>query len=224
MAGEIQIRGPGTGFTLYALIRNAIDQIWNTGTSAFESFNGSNYANYVIALVGDASGFYAGNMPSAIGPGVYSIVVNNQLGGSPLVTDPYVGGGDLQWGGSTTLPLAALAQSGQVAQIAPLRAAYGCSIANFPFKLVSAADNKTPMTSGVVSGQISRNGGAFGALQSGAFTEIGQGWYALQALTSGDMQGTTIALSFNGVSVSGANSPSNSRDFVFVTQKVSGIA
>ncbi len=79
-------------------------------------------------------------------------------------------------------------------------------IQNFPLYFRSSIDHVTPFVSGIISGQISRNGGAFGALQSGAYTELGLGFYALQALTSGDTSAVTIALMFNAVGISGGTS------------------
>lgn len=221
MAGEIQANY-AAGKTLYALIRNRNGQIWDTGDSAFEAYVTASYAAYAISLSqqGTASGFYVGSFPAAITAGVYSIVTKEQIGGAVAESDPTVAVGDLQWNGSATMPLADVATSGQVALFAPIRIARGNMVAPFPFKMVSAADHITPFTSGVISGQISRDGGAFGALQSGAFTEIGKGWYSLQALTSGDLLANAIALVFTGVGVSGG--AADQRDFSFLTQRTSG--
>ena len=93
-------------------------------------------------------------------------------------------------------------------------------IAPFTFKLVSSVDSKTPFVSGTISGQISRDGSTFGPLQSGAYTEMGLGWYALQALTSGDMNARTVSLTFQGARSGGGNS--DPRDFSMILQKVSG--
>ena len=93
-------------------------------------------------------------------------------------------------------------------------------IQNFPIYLVSATDHVTPFVSGVISGQISRDGGAFGALQSGAFTEIGLGTYKLQALTSGDILCNTAALVFTGTGISGGTS--DPRVFTLLLQRTSG--
>jgi hypothetical protein len=62
----------------------------------------------------------------------------------------------------------------------------------------------TPFTSGVVSGQIWRDGATSPSpLQSGAFTEVGNGFYNLQALTSGDLLATTVKLLFSAQGISG---------------------
>ena len=98
------------------------------------------------------------------------------------------------------IPLSSLTSSGSLAAI---RITRGKMVQNFPLYMKSATDHVTPMTSGVVSGQISKDGGAFGPLQSGAFTERGLGFYSLQALTSGDLAANTIALLFTATGVSG---------------------
>lgn len=221
MAGEIQCSFQ-SGKTVYFLVRNRVGQVWNTSSLAFESYLTASYANYTISMTeqGSASGFYTGSFPTSITPGVYSIVAKQQIGGSAAETDPTISTGDEQWNGTVTLPLSDLVTSGQLGQIAPIRIFRGQMVQNFPFKMVSAADHFSAFTSGVVSGQISRDGGAFGALQSGAFTEIGLGWYKLQALTSGDLLANTVALSFSAVGISGG--AADQRDLAIVLQRVSG--
>jgi hypothetical protein len=129
--------------------------------------------------------------------------------------------GDLEWNGTYVTPLSDLATSGQLGQIGPLRIARGTMLQNFQFKLVSSADHLTAFTSGVVSGQIARDGGTtFGPLQSGSFFEIGLGWYGLSALTSGDLLANTAALVITANGISGGTS--DQRDFAFVLQRTSG--
>ncbi len=221
MANEIQFNFKADGST-YFVVRNRIGQIWNTASSAFENYVTATYTDYDIAATeqGTSSGYYAGTFPSAIVPGIYSITAKEQLGGSPAETDPTIAAGDFQWSGTTTLPLSDLATSGQVGQFAPIRLARGEMVLQFPFKLVSAADHVTPFTSGICSGQISRDGGNFGALQSGAFSEKGLGFYTVQALTSGDLNCNTVALTFTANGISGGTS--DSRDYVMVLQRTSG--
>lgn len=220
MAGEIQVSYK-TGQTVYALVRNATGKVWNTQSGAFETYVTANYANYVVSLTeqGSASSYYAGNFPPSIVAGVYNVVAKQQVGGSAAETDPTVGSGDIQWNGSNVLPRSDLATSGQIGQALPLKIYRGQMISNFPFKLVSSADHVTPLTSGVCSGQISRDGGAFTALQSGGFSEIGLGWYSVP-LTSGDLLCNTAALVFTAVGVSGG--ASDPRDFGFILQRTSG--
>lgn len=223
MSGEIMVSYE-TGKTLYFLARDRTGRVWNTsgGTGAFESYNSTVFASYPVSMVeqGTASAFYTGTFPPAIPPGVYALVAKRQAGGSPAESDPTVAQGDYQWGGSAALPLSDLATSGQVGLFAPLRLARGVMVSPFTFKMVSSVDHVTPFTSGVVSGQISKDGGAFGPLQSGAFTEVGLGHYKLQALTSGDMAANTISLVFTADGISGGQA--DQRDFVLLTQHSSG--
>lgn len=221
MASEIQFSYM-TGKTCYFLIRNKVGQIWNNTTLSFEAYSTSNYGNYVISVSeqGTASSYYAGNFPSGIVAGAYNIVSKSQVGGSPLETDATIALGDYQWNGTTTLPLSDLATSGQIGRSLPIKMTKGQMVLPFPFKLVSSLDGKTGFTSGVVSGQISKDGGIFGVLQSGSFSEMGLGWYKLQALTSGDMNASVIALQFTATGVSGG--VSDPRDFLIVTQSISG--
>ena len=225
MANEIQCSGPGSGRTCYALIRgysNNTGLVWQTTTNTFVVYASANLANYTVALTeqGVASNFYAGNFPTAIPAGSYSVVVKQQQGGAASETDPTVAAGNIEWNGTYPEPLSDLATSGLVSLSAPTKIYRGEMIQNFMFKLVSASDHVTPFTSGVVSGQISRDGGVFGALQSGAFTEVGLGFYSLQALTSGDLNANTVALSFSATGISGGTS--DRRDFSLILQKSSG--
>ena len=184
-----------------------------------ESYVTANLANYAISLVqqGTGSTYYEGTFPAAIVAGAYGISAKGQVGGSPAESDPTIGmQPDYEWNGTATFPLADLVTSGQFSQIGPIRLARGVQILNFPFKLVSSTDHVSPVTGASVSGQISRDAASFGVLQSGAFAEIGLGWYSLKALTSGDLLANTVALSF---SAAGADN----RDFGIITQKTSGV-
>ena len=220
MAGEIQFSAV-TGLQTYAVIRSKTGLIWNTGSSAFESFNVSNWTSYAVACTEQGStGYYTGSFPSAIAAGVYSLTAKNQVNASPQYNDFTLAVGDLQWNGAAVFQLADLATSGQLSLIAPQKVVRGQMLLNFPFKLVSSTDHVTAFTSGVVSGQISRDGAGFGALQSGSITEIGKGWYNLSALTSGDLLANSVALVFTANGISGGTS--DQRDFSFLMNRVSG--
>lgn len=224
MANEIQFPGPGTGRTCYAVIRNRIAQPWSTsgGTGAFENFVSGNYPDYGISATEQGvCNYYAATMPAAIPAGVYEITAYQQAGGSVAQTDPRVAGGSEQWNGTVLLPLSDLATSGQLGQLAPMRVYRGQMLQNFPFKLVSSADHVTPFTSGIVSGQIARDNGSFGVLQSGTVTEMGLGWYRVN-LTSGDLLANTAAISFSANGVSGGTA--DQRDIALVLQRVSGFS
>lgn len=220
MANEIQVSIGTSGLTIYALIRNSTGLIWRTDTNVFESFLSANLSHYTIALTEQStSGYYTGNFPTQITAGVYSITAKNQLSGGAAITDPPVAAGDLQWQGTYVEPLSDLATSGQVASFAPLRIARSQQLLNFTFPLVSSTDHITSFTSGVVSGQISKDGASFVALQSGAFIEIGLGFYST-SLTSGDLTCNTAGLLFTATGISGGTS--DPRRFSIVTQRISG--
>lgn len=207
--------------TVYFQVFSRTGTVWNTSSSSFVTYSSSDIADYDVAMTeqGTASGIYEGTFPSAITAGVYQIIARNQVGGAVAQTDPVVATGDYQWNGTVTLPLSDLATSGQVGQTAPIRMAKGVAISGFPVYLVSAADHVTPFTSGVVSGQISRNGGSFGAFQSGTLTEVGLGFYRIN-VTSGDVNADTVSLWFQGVGISGGTS--DPRTMSIVLQRVSG--
>lgn len=101
MSAELQIGGLTTGWTVYAVLRSATGTVWNG--SSFEAFNASNWATYDLALTEQGTtGYYVGNMP-AVAAGVYAVEVRRQTGGSPaaaVATDPFLGGGDLDWDGT----------------------------------------------------------------------------------------------------------------------------
>lgn len=220
--GEVQISFE-VGRTIEFLVRDAAGRPWSTsgGGGGFEAYQTANYADYVIGMTeqGVASSFYVGNFPGTIPAGIYGVVAKVRGGGSPVETDRTVGSDNVNWDGSRMIPLSDLANSGQLGQFVPQRIARGVMIQNFRFKLVSDTDNKTPLVSGVVSGQISRDNGAFGPLQSGLVTEVGLGHYRVD-LTSGDLLCNTASLVITANGVSGGRAAQ--RDFTFVLQKVSG--
>ncbi len=222
MANEVQARGPGTGRTMYYTMHNRTGSIWSTsgGTGGFVSFVSGDWTDYAISMTEQGvSNFYLGSIPAATPAGILSIDARQQLTGGALQTDPGVAAGDLQWNGTVTLPLSDLATSGQVGQFAPIRIAKGVAISGFNFFLRSSADHVTPFVSGQVSGQVSKNGGAFGPLQSGVFSEIGLGFYSVN-LTSGDLYADTLAFVFSAINLSGGIA--DSLPLSIIPQRVSG--
>jgi len=203
----------------YFLIRDRNAQIWSTVTNSLTSYLSANYSGYAItATEQGTSAFYVGNFPSTAGPGDYGVIMKQQLGADPAETDPTVDVGTVPWNGINVAQLADIQVSGVA--LSPIMLPRGWMVQNFPVYFRSSADHVTPMTSGVVSGQISRDGGAFGPLQSGAFTETGLGFYSLQALTSGDLAANTISLLFtcNGISGGAADPVPQS----YILQRISG--
>lgn len=222
MAGEFKVPGPGAGSVVYVTIHGSGNSVWSTVGNAFEAFTSGNFANYDVALAEQGvSNLFVGDMPAAVPAGVYDIPARRQATGTPLQTDQIIGGGQVDWNGSKSVPLADLATSGMLARYLPPRLTRGEMVLNFPISLVSDADNKSPFTSGTVSGQIRKDGGAWGALQSGAFTEKGLGSYDLQALTSGDLNANAVSLYFTATSPAGGNAVPLRMSFL--TQRVSGL-
>jgi hypothetical protein len=198
--------------------------VWDNVSGYFTTYNTTLYSNYSVSLTqqGTASAYYVGNFPTGIAPGTYNVVAKQQLGGSPAEADPTVAQGQLEWNGTRPLPLSDLVTSGQFAQSFPIPIAYGTMVRDFGIYFKSSVDHVTPFTSGVVSGQIVRGSGTWGPLQSGAFVEVGNGFYNLQALTSGDLAATTVKLLFTANGISGLSADPVA--MTIVTQRVSGVA
>jgi hypothetical protein len=100
MAGYIEVGSP-TGNTNYAMLRNALRQVWNGST--FEAYNVAHWATYVIPLTEDAqAGFYTAAVPAGISSAMrLTIVVYQQLGGSPAAGDDFIGNATGLWDGSS---------------------------------------------------------------------------------------------------------------------------
>ena len=221
MAGEIAVQFEA-GKTVYSQVFNRTSGFaWNG--SAFEAYSSAsgNQNSYVVALteLGTASARYTGNFPSAIGPGTYDVVAKQRVSTPYLETDPTIGVGQVEWTGTIAAPLSDTATSGQVSRFVPMAITRGVAISGFMFPMKSSADHITAFVSGNLSGQVSRDGGSFGALQSGAFSEVGLGWYKVN-LTSGDLLATTVALNFSAVNLSGG--AADPVLFGFITNRTSG--
>lgn len=218
MSNEIQAHY-NTGSTLYALIYNSVGQV-RSGTG-FLAYSTAGYASYPVTMaeLGTASRYYTGNMPAVV-PGVYGVVVKQQIAGSAAESDPEVADGNIEWDGTAVVPRSNVVLSGQLGQYLPMRLTRGVQVTNFPIYFKSSADHITPFTSGIYSGGISRDGGGFGVLQSGTFTEIGQGFAVVQALTSGDLNANVVCLRFSAVGISGG--AADPVPMAFILQRSSG--
>lgn len=199
MAGEISANYV-TGATIYAQLRNRTSgAIWagSSGFMPYSSLSGD-VALYPLSMSEQGqSQYFTGNMPtSGVPGGSYDLTVKQKLSTPYLESDPVVAQGQIEWNGSGVAANNAAASSGQIAGFLPVRFPKGRSFADFVFPMVSAADGQTPITSGVISGQISRDGGALGAFQSGLFAEIGQGLYNLRYVTSGDVNADSVTMLF----------------------------
>lgn len=205
MANEIQFSFLH-GAVAYCLIRNNVGQIWNSPTGSFQGYLSQNYSGYVVSALeqGVASSYYTASMPTGVPAGSYNVVAKEQLGGTPAETDPTVDAGSIDWTGSTVAQLSDISTSGIITT--PVQIQRGVMIQNYEFYLRNSSDHATPFTSGICSGQISKDGGAFGALQSGNFTEVGLGFYSV-TLTSGDTSCNTMALLFSANNSIGSSDP-----------------
>ncbi len=221
MANEIQYAGP-SGVISYVLIRNSIGLVWNINTSTFQVYSTALLANYIVSATeqGTASGYYAGSFPVAIPPGTYNIVAFIQGGVSPVEGDALLAEGNFEWNGAATASLADVATSGQISQFLPVRLERGSMVPNYGIYFKSSTDHITPFVSGIVSGQIARDGGAFTAFQSGVFSEVGLGFYNLTAITSGDLLANSVKMVFTAVGVSGGTSDPVAQ--FSILQRVSG--
>ena len=100
MAGELQASVGTTGLTLYAVLRNANALCYYITGSTFEAYNASHYSAYAITLTEQGStGYYAGTMPT-VALGLYNIDVRQQVGGSPAISDTFIGATAILWSGS----------------------------------------------------------------------------------------------------------------------------
>jgi hypothetical protein len=68
------------------------------------------------------------------------------------------------------------------------------ALAAFPFRMTDSTDHFTPKTGLTVTGTVSQDGGAFGALTN-AVSETGNGWYKV-SFAAADMNADTVALKF----------------------------
>jgi hypothetical protein len=218
MANEIKV-SYSQSQTVYVFILNKTGQIYNTSSALFEAYNSANLALYTVSLVQQGgSSLYLGTFPPAIPNGTYDLLAKAQKGGTPAESDPTIGNEDgFGWNGSTRIGFSDIPISGFTTLI---NIARGTMVKPFPIYLRSSIDHVTPFVSGIVSGQIAKDGGAFAALQSGAFVEQGLGFYSLQCLTSGDTSATAIALMFTATGISGGTS--DPLPLGIITQHASG--
>lgn len=114
MASEILATGGQTGATYYAWVWHQ-GQIYNTGTSAFESFNSAHWSQYTIAMTEAVpAGDFLGNMP-VVAADLYTIEIHLQLGGSPAIGDISEGSIPITWNGTAEVNLSeALGTDGEV--------------------------------------------------------------------------------------------------------------
>lgn len=85
--------------------------------------------------------------------------------------------------------------SGRVAaSVADVQVKKNVALNNFSFRMTDSTDHISPKTGLTVTGQVSIDGAAFGALTN-AVSEIASGWYKVN-LAAADLNGGVIALKF----------------------------
>jgi hypothetical protein len=84
--------------------------------------------------------------------------------------------------------------SGSVTLTADFRIKKNTALANFPFRMTDSSDHVAPKTGLTVTGQVSKDGAAFGSLTN-SVSEISNGWYKVN-LAATDLNADTVALKF----------------------------
>ncbi|MFZ5829123.1 MAG: hypothetical protein ACOY3P_03510 [Planctomycetota bacterium] len=91
------------GLDLYAVLRDATDQVYNTSSEAFEAYNSSNWGDYDIAATEQgSSGYYVAATPAGLAVGRYRMTFHE--GASPAEGDAVVGSVSAYWDGSDWAP------------------------------------------------------------------------------------------------------------------------
>lgn len=121
------------GSTYYLRIKNQQGQYLNTTGPAFENYNASNIANYVVAAAtANSAGGWFGVFPSnaATVAGVYDIEFVQQAGGSGATSDPVLGNQTQYWDGANLYNVTALNASGAALATASALTTVQTSITN----------------------------------------------------------------------------------------------
>lgn len=105
MANEIYTTWP-EGATLYATVRElSTGDVWNTSTTAFESWADGSIANYAISLTDYDGNHYSVDFPADITEGYYKVDIFIQSGGSPADGDWSFVSGVMDWDGDSEIKL-----------------------------------------------------------------------------------------------------------------------
>ena len=88
------------GLTVYFVVYNQADQIWNPATlvPAFENKNTTHWTLYAVPMTETSPGSYLGDLPSSLPAGNY-VIIAYCFTGIPLSTDPAVAVGTVLWNG-----------------------------------------------------------------------------------------------------------------------------
>lgn len=121
MADTIGVQHSVSGATLYALLRDANQAVWNG--AAFVTYATADLGNYDLPMTeqGTASRFYAVAFP-AVAAGLYNVVAFVRAGGAPAETDTIVGSSEAEWDGTSFVRLGDPAGASLSADIAAVKA------------------------------------------------------------------------------------------------------
>ena len=182
MSNELNLNFPGD-YTLYAVLLNSVSDVYNTSSEDFETPQDANWASYVISLTeSENTEFYRGDMPG-VGGGIYSYVVREQEGGSPAVTDPHVGWGQIHWDGSVEIPMnTVLVDTNEIQGKLPTNNIMGSSVKTDKDDDIDAILADTG-TDGVVVAAASKTGYRLsGAGVDDILDEVVEGTYTLRQM------------------------------------------
>ena len=157
---EIQCAHSTASRPLYAILRNQNGDPWNFAAAAFNTYDGSNFANYALNLTEQGgSRYYIASMPSA-GAGVCFAAFYDKQGSSPVEGDPLVGLQTIDWRGSQTAQLnVVLSQLEQRLPTALVGGRIDASLGDMPGATTQTlADGILDRTAGVESGFTLRQG------------------------------------------------------------------
>lgn len=219
-----------TGQSGYALLRSSSGTIWNG--SSFESYTPANYATYRIPGSEQGSGgCYFADFPTGITtPGIYNVVVKQQITGSGAQSDFSIACGEIFWNGSAVIPAVdlrsgPLAISGAFVQVSgmatalqleaylPIRLTKNTAFSGFVFKMELSGKPGIGISGGNLTGQ--RTSGPTKGFANLAFTpvEISAGWFRTN-FTAADVNDDAIGYKFTENSGRGTQ-----RDFTVITQR-----
>ena len=121
MANEILVI-EDVGLSIYVIIFDIYNRIWNTVTSKFESVTVADWGKYAIELTDSTgTGLYFGNFPTGItNVGDYPVVpYTAETPGTPATGDSPIPGAKetMHWGGNVELEVASMGPQDMVAEL-----------------------------------------------------------------------------------------------------------
>ena len=118
-----------TGLSVYIIIFDVHNKVWNNNINGFEPPVAANWSHYAILLVDSTgTGLYYGNFPTGItGVGDYTVVSYiADTPGTPAVGDSFIPGGEgiMHWDGSAEIEVASMGPADIVSEL------YGSHVVN----------------------------------------------------------------------------------------------